>query len=168
MSENELLLDIEVFPDYGQIEVSDVVGRDMPESYGQTVGAVFTDHTVDVFTMSVDQAVNNDKNVRVRVYRGGDTTEMGALVFGRPIEFTNPPRLGVYQPLTDEPEDGGGSVPIERTGPVHIQIFATRPQKPRKSTSSSATTYKAVGSDWRPLVPVRPQATDVAGADVRG
>lgn len=66
MSDNELLLDIAVFPYYGQIEVSDVIGRDLPQSYGQTTGAVFTEHTVDVFTMSVDQAVERDQNVRVR------------------------------------------------------------------------------------------------------
>jgi len=49
-------------------------------------------------------------------------------VFDRNIEFTAPPRLGVCQPLTDEPEDGGGAVSIERTGPVHIQIFINPPQ----------------------------------------
>jgi hypothetical protein len=129
MSDNELLLDVEVFPDYGQIEVSDVAGRDLPDSLGQTAGVVFTDHTVDVFTMSVDQAVDNDQNVRVRVYRGDDTRDLGTLVFDRDIEFTDPPRLGIYQPLTDEPEDGGGSVVIEHTGPVHLQIFINPPQE---------------------------------------
>jgi len=98
------LLDIAIFPYYGQIEVSDVIGCDLPQSYGQTTGAVFTDHTVDVFTMFVDQAVERDQNVRVRVYRGSDTTGLGSLVFDRDIEFTQPPRLGVYQPLTDEPK----------------------------------------------------------------
>ena len=128
MSDNELLLDVEVFPDYGQIEVSDVVGRDLPQSYGQTGGVVFTDHTVDVYTMSVDQAVDTDQNVRVRVYRGSDTVGLGAMVFDRAISFTDPPRLGIYQPLTDEPEDGGGAVVIERSGPVHIQIFVNPAQ----------------------------------------
>ena len=128
MSDNELLLDVEVFPDYGQIEVSDVVGRDLPQSFGQIAGVVFTDHTVDVFTMSVDQAVERDQNVRARVYRGTETAALGTMVFDRDIEFTEPPRLGVYQPLTDEPEDGGGAVSIERTGPVRIQIFINPPQ----------------------------------------
>lgn len=77
VSHNASLLDIEVFRDYGQIEVSDVIGRDLPQRYGQTTGVVFTDHTVDVFTMSVDQAVERDQNVRVRVDRGTDTAAIG-------------------------------------------------------------------------------------------
>lgn len=128
MSGNELLLDIAAFPYYGQIDVSDVAGRDLPEGTSADGPTAFTDHTVYVYTMSVDQAVERDQNVRVRVYRGSDTTGLGSLVFDRDIEFTEPPRLGVYQPLTDEPEDGGGAVSIERTGPVHIQIFINPPQ----------------------------------------
>jgi hypothetical protein len=123
-----MLLDVEIFPDYGQIDVSDVTGRDLPEGTSADGPTAFTDHTVYVYTMSVDQAVDSGQNVRVRVYRGDDTANLGTLIFDRDIEFADPPRLGVYQPLTDEPEDGGGSVPMERSGPVHIQIFINPPQ----------------------------------------
>jgi hypothetical protein len=88
MSDNELLLDIEVFPYYGQVEVSDVIGRDLPQSFGQIAGVVFTDHTVDVVTMSVDQAVERDQNLRVQVYRGTAAEALGTLAFDRYLEFT--------------------------------------------------------------------------------
>lgn len=124
MSGNEILLDVEIFPDYGRIEVSDVQRRDSPDSEGRTTGIASTDHTVAVFTMSADQAVDNDQNVRVRVYRGTDT-DLGAMVFDQNIEFTDPPRLGVFALLDDE----GPEVPVEHTGPVRLQIFINPPQE---------------------------------------
>jgi len=126
MSPNELLLDTEIFPDYGHIELSNRDERDIPEGSSADGPVAFTAHTVDVFTMSVDQAVHNDQDVRVRIYRGTDGSSLGAMVFDHNIEFTGEPRLAVYQPLADA--DEGEEIPIERTGPVRIQIFINPPQ----------------------------------------
>jgi hypothetical protein len=38
--------------------------------------------------MSVDQAVERDQNVRVRVYRGTAAEALGTLAFDRYLEFT--------------------------------------------------------------------------------
>jgi hypothetical protein len=46
-------------------------------------------------------------------------------VFDAVVEFTSPPRLGLYGLLDDE----GVDVPIERTGPVRIHIFVNPPQE---------------------------------------
>jgi hypothetical protein len=99
-------------------------------------------HTVDVFTMSVDQAVRNDQDVRVRIYRGDDSNGLGTMVFDDSLIFTGEPRLAVYQPLADV--DEGDEIPIDRTGPVRIQIFVHPPEKPKRSTSSSVTTSKTL------------------------
>ncbi|AQA03914.1 hypothetical protein BVC93_17425 [Mycobacterium sp. MS1601] len=126
---NELLLDIEVFPDYGQIEVSDIGGREGTQGPGREYGVSYSDHTVDVFTMSVEESLARDQDVRVRVFSGSDQSDLGTLVFDRNLIFSDPPKLGIYQPLADDPEDGGGSVSIERTGPVRIQIFVDPPHE---------------------------------------
>jgi hypothetical protein len=49
---------------------------------------------------------------------------LGTLVFNGVIGFSSPPRLGLYRVL----DDVGVEVPIERSGPVHIQIFVNPPQ----------------------------------------
>ncbi|AQA03013.1 hypothetical protein BVC93_11855 [Mycobacterium sp. MS1601] len=125
---NELLLDVEVFPDHGQIVISDVGGHGATSDGGLEYGLWFSEHTVSVITMSADEADYRDKGVQVRVYRGSDATELGTLVFDRNLIFTDPPQLGVYELLWDEPEEGG-AIPIERTGPVRIQIFVDPPQE---------------------------------------
>jgi hypothetical protein len=119
MSGNELLLDTKVFPDYGRVEISDVGGRDSPDSGGQVIGVAHTDHTVAVFTMSADQAMESGQDVSVRVFRGTDARGLGTLVFDGPVVFSDPPRLGVYQLLDDD----GQEVTIDRTGPIHVQIY---------------------------------------------
>ncbi|AQA03915.1 hypothetical protein BVC93_17430 [Mycobacterium sp. MS1601] len=129
MTTNELLLDVEVFPDYGLVEVTDVGGRESPEEGGQEYGVLLSDHSVGVFTMSVEESLERDQDVRVRVFRGSDQNGLGTLVFDRNLIFSDPPKLGIYQPLADDPEDGGGSVSIERTGPVRIQIFVDPPHE---------------------------------------
>lgn len=127
MSENELLLDVAVFPDYGHIELSNRAERDIPEGTSADGPVAFTAHTVDVFTMSVDQAVRNDQDVRVRVYRGDDSNGLGTMVFDDNLTFTGEPRLAVYQPLADA--DEGDEIPIDHTGPVRIQIFVHPPKE---------------------------------------
>ncbi|AQA03009.1 hypothetical protein BVC93_11825 [Mycobacterium sp. MS1601] len=127
---NRLLLDVEVFPYYSMVEISDVGGREIPEQGGRDeYGVYFGDSTVAVCTMDADFATQSGRRVRVRVYSGGDQAGLGALVFDRNLIFTDPPRLGIYEPLTDEPDEGGGSVLIERSGPVRIQIFVDPPKE---------------------------------------
>jgi hypothetical protein len=126
MSDNELLLDTEIFPDYGHIELSNRYERDIPEGTSADGPVAFTAHTVDVYTMSVDQAVHDDQDVRVRIYRGTDSSGLGTMVFDDNVIFTGEPRLAVYQPLADA--DEGEEIPIERTGPVRIQIFVNPPR----------------------------------------
>ena len=81
MSDNRLLLDTEIFPDYGQIDLSNRDERDIPEGTSADGPVAFTAHTVNVCTMSVDQAVHDDQNVRVRIHRGTDGKGLGTMVF---------------------------------------------------------------------------------------
>jgi hypothetical protein len=124
VSDNELLLETEIFPDYGRIEISDVQGRDSPDSEGRTSGVASTEHTVAVFTMSADQAMADGRGVSARILHGTNIADLGTLVFDGVLTFTSPPRLGLYELLDDE----GVEVPIERSGPVHVQIFVKPPQ----------------------------------------
>jgi hypothetical protein len=55
VNDNQLLLDTEIFPDYGRIEISDVQGRDSPDSEGHTSGVASTEHTVAVFTIRLER-----------------------------------------------------------------------------------------------------------------
>jgi len=123
VSGNELLLDTTVFPEYGRVEISDVAGRDSPDSGGRVAGVAYTERTVAVFTMSADQAMDTGHDVSVRVFRGTESRGLGTVVFDGPVSFSDPPRLGVYQLLDDE----GDEVPIDRVGPVRVQIFVNPP-----------------------------------------
>lgn len=125
VNDNQLLLESEIFPDYGRIEVSDAEGRDSPDSEGRTSGVASTEHTVAVFTMSADQAMADGHGVSARILCGTKVADLGTQVFDAVVEFTSPPRLGLYGLLDDE----GVDVPIERTGPVRIHIFVNPPQE---------------------------------------
>ncbi|MFD6199540.1 hypothetical protein ACFWE3_22835 [Mycobacteriaceae bacterium NPDC060252] len=122
MSGNSLLLETEIFPDYGVIILEDVGTLDFPDGPFDEVLA--SDHQVSVRTLPTDQAVAMGKNVHVKVFKGEESAGLGKIVFDGKLTFTNP-ILGVGQMLSD-PEELE-TIPLDRSGPVHLQIFVTPP-----------------------------------------
>ncbi|OCB58907.1 hypothetical protein A5722_06135 [Mycobacterium vulneris] len=129
---NELLLDVMVFPDYGCIQIGDAASWTTvdPPGGGPMDGGftTYTDYGLYVYTMSTDEAVHRNQDVRVRVYRGTDDKDLGALIFDRDLMITSPPQLAVNQTLSDEPGEGGGLAPLSRAGSTRIRIY-TKPPK---------------------------------------
>ncbi|TDZ81721.1 hypothetical protein [Mycobacteroides salmoniphilum] len=122
MSGNSLLLETEIFPDYGVIILEDVGTLDFPD--GPFDEVLVSDHQISVRTLPTDQAVAMGKNVHVKVFKGEESTGLGKIVFDGKLTFTNP-ILGVGQMLSD-PEELE-TIPLDRSGPVHLQIFVTPP-----------------------------------------
>src|SRR5438128_1808632 len=78
------LLDVMVFPDYGCVEIGDVGSRNVeaaPSGTRLDGPTNSTDYAVYLYTMSVDEAIQRDQDVRVRFYCGEDRSELGTLVF---------------------------------------------------------------------------------------
>jgi hypothetical protein len=85
------------------------------------------DYGVLVYTTSTDEAVYREQDVRVRVYRGSDPTDLGTLIFDRDLIITDPPQLAVNQTLTDEPGEGGGLASLSRAGATRVRIYTKPP-----------------------------------------
>jgi hypothetical protein len=123
MSGNSLLLETEIFPDYGVIILEDVGTLDLPD--GPFDEALASDHQISVRTMPTDQAVAEERNVHVKVLKGEEPDGLGKMVFDGKLTFTNPV-LGVGQ-ILDDPEELD-TVPLDKSGPVHLQIFVNPPK----------------------------------------
>jgi hypothetical protein len=90
MSGNELLLEVEVFPDYGQIEISDVVGRDIPQSYGQTAGVVLP---ITPWMSSRRRLIRRSRTIRTCGPGSTAVPDGGAAIS---IERTGPVRIQIF------------------------------------------------------------------------
>lgn len=91
MSNNELLLDVEVFPWGSTVSIEDLDTEDqagVPDGAKTTVWCWATTHAIDVYTMSEDESDDAERLVRVRVYRGTDTAGLGDRVFNGKLELT--------------------------------------------------------------------------------
>jgi hypothetical protein len=119
---NELLAEVDVFPDHGSILIGDagknVTPEDVP-TWGVNV-ATASEHTLMVLTMTADDADDLGRDVTVRVYRGTDPTGLGELAFDGTITFTVP-SLAIGEILI--PVEDRHHVAINRTGPVRLQVY---------------------------------------------
>ena len=116
----ELLFEGEIYPDGSQIKIEDPGTSDIPE--GVTEGAAFdaSDSSVSVYTMSADEAEMIERDVIARVYKGTDADGLGGMIFDQTLTFTQS-FLGVGEILHDE--DELNHIPLERNGPIRLQIF---------------------------------------------
>jgi hypothetical protein len=128
---NELIAELEVFPDYGTIVIGDAgksVLPDNPPTRGEAL-ATASEHTLLILTMTADTADDLGRDVTVRVYRGSDAAGLGDLAFDGILTFSEP-NLAIGE-ILDTAEDRH-KVPINRTGriPLHVYVRTTIPGAP--------------------------------------
>ncbi|WP_078325093.1 hypothetical protein [Mycobacteroides salmoniphilum] len=83
MTQNELLLDVNVFPDYGLVRIEDLGTKEVPEDDGEKIWVLA--HAVYVITMTADAADMANRGVQVRVLRGSDYDDLGELMFDQEL-----------------------------------------------------------------------------------
>lgn len=121
MTQNEVLLDVNVFPDYGQILIEDLGTGKLPApGDGDDHRYVASEHAVYVLTMTADEADMANRGVRVRVLLGSDHEGLGELIFNQPLTFDSQ-ILAVGEILVGE--DDLHKVQLPGRGPYPVRIF---------------------------------------------
>jgi len=125
VSDNELLLDVHVFPWGSTVSIEDLDTEDqagVPDGAKTTIWCWSTDHAIDVYTLSGDESDDAERLVHVRVYRGTDPTGLGERVFDGNLELTTGIlAVGAYIG-TPPPEQQLNLGP----GVIHLQIFTAK------------------------------------------
>jgi hypothetical protein len=125
VSDNELLLDIEVFPNGSTVTIEDLETEDIPGIPDGAMTDIWcwaTSHSIDVYTMSPDESDTAERLVRVRVYGGSNPDGLGERVFDGDLEITTGV-LAVGSDLGAPPEDQQLQL---GPGVVHLQIFTRK------------------------------------------
>jgi hypothetical protein len=120
---NQLLSEIEIYPEDGQVRVEALGSQAVPDDVDDDwfdKGYIANETSVYVITMTADEAEDIGSSVRTRVYRGSDTAGLGKLIFDQQMVFRDPV-LTLGRVLDDV--ENLHKVPVDRTGPVRIQIF---------------------------------------------
>jgi hypothetical protein len=125
---NELLAELDVYPDHGTVVIEDG-GRSDPDTqivpngrhwaYPGSVRA--NEHSIHLVTMSADIADRIGRDVKVRVYRGTDASGLGTKLFDGALNLTEP-SLAIGELLV-EPETLQ-RVNVGHAGLTRIQIYA--------------------------------------------
>ncbi|MFD6199541.1 hypothetical protein ACFWE3_22840 [Mycobacteriaceae bacterium NPDC060252] len=117
----ELLLDVNVFPDYGQILIEDLGTSKLPSpGDGDDDRFIASEHAVYVLTMTADESDMANRGVRVRVLRGSDQDGLGELIFNQPLTFDSQ-ILAVGEIL--DVDDNLHKVELPGRGPYQVRIF---------------------------------------------
>lgn len=122
MTQNELLLDVDVFPDYGQVIIKDLGTQDLPDGWGLDERFVASAHAVYILTMTADEAEMANRGVQMRVLRGSDHDGLGELIFDQELTFESQ-ILAVGQILHDA--DNLHKVQLAGSGPFQVRIFTS-------------------------------------------
>lgn len=125
MTDNEMLLDVEVLPAVSHVTIEDVMTEDMPgvpQGAKTDIWCWSTLHSIDVYTMNQDESDAAERLVRVRVYRGTDPADLGERVFDGELELTTG-ILAVGSDLGAPPEEQQLHL---GPGIVHLQIFTEK------------------------------------------
>jgi hypothetical protein len=125
---NELLAELDVYPDHGTVVVEDG-GHSDPETqivingrhWGYPGSVRANQHSIHVVTMSADTADRIGRDVRVRVYRGQNESDLGTLLFDGILNLAET-TLAIGELLV-EPETLQ-RVDVGHAGPTRIQIYA--------------------------------------------
>ncbi|TDZ79674.1 hypothetical protein DE4585_03422 [Mycobacteroides salmoniphilum] len=120
MTQNEVLLDVNVFPDYGQVRIEDLGTKEVPDGWGVEEAFIASEHAVYVLTMTADESDMANRGVRVRVLRGSDQDGLGELIFNQPLTFDSQ-ILAVGEIL--DVDDNLHKVQLPGRGPYPVRIF---------------------------------------------
>ena len=112
---NEILVEAEIMPLYGQVLVQDVATIDVPEWSSGEEAVVASEHAVAVATRS-----DADGNVMMRVARGSDIGALGTEVFAGELSLTSS-TLEIGSP----PANDLHTVDIGRAGFLSMRIFVS-------------------------------------------
>ncbi len=137
MSNNELTLDVMVFPEYGCVEISDAASYGSVEIRrpGTTARPTSsTERVVFVYTMTMDAALTAIKTSGSECC-AAKTPPGWAPWSSTTITITGPPNWQINGPLADTAGEDGGVVALDRTGPLLIKFSSGLPMRPKKSTS---------------------------------
>ncbi|WP_176138363.1 hypothetical protein [Mycobacterium sp. D16Q16] len=114
------MLDVNVFPDYGQIRIEDLGAKEVPDGWGVEEAFIAREHAVYVLTMTADEADMANRGVQVRVLRGSDHDGLGELIFDDRLTFDSQ-ILAVGEIL--DIDDNMHKVQLPDGGPLQVRIF---------------------------------------------
>ncbi|MDF3338226.1 hypothetical protein P3H80_12390 [Mycolicibacterium septicum] len=122
--QNVLILETEVFPDYHRVHIEDFDTSDGAES-GESA-CTHTDHSVLVKTITSDEAIDSDTDIRVRIYKGTSEHSLGEPIYSGELTLDSG-----YLAVGNS-EDTIAKCPFELGETIHLQIFADRPSAARE------------------------------------
>jgi hypothetical protein len=125
VTDNEMLLDVEMLPAVNHVTIEDVMTEDMPgvpDGVKTEIWCWSTRHSINVYTMGEDESDATGRLVRVRVYRGTDTAGLGERVFDGELELTTG-ILAVGSDLGAPPDEQQLNL---GPGIVRLQIFTEK------------------------------------------
>lgn len=112
---NEILIEAEVTPLYGQVLVQDVATVDVPDWGAGEDAVVVSEHAVAVATRS-----DADGSVMMRVARGSDAGVLGTEIFAGELSLTSP-TLEIGSPLASDLH----TVDVGCAGFLPLRIFVS-------------------------------------------
>lgn len=118
MAPNQVLLDVNVFPDYGLVRIEDLGTKEVPDYDDEKI--CISAHAAYILTMTADEADMAGRGVQVRVLRGSDRDDLGELVFDQ--EMTVDSGILAIGAVADD-DDNLHKVQLPNSGPRHVQIF---------------------------------------------
>lgn len=122
---NELLADAHIFPDWHCVIIQDLDTLDSAQS-GQGGPCSASAHEVIVETITSDEAIDNNQDVRVRIYSGSDATGVGEMIFDGSLEFDSG-----YIAVGNVSDTGirEHKVKLPRAGKTRVQIIVDEPSR---------------------------------------
>lgn len=122
---NLLILETEVFPDYHRVYIEDFDTPDGAES-GESAACTYTDHSVLVRTITADEAIDSDTDIRVRIYQGASEQPLGERIYSGEL------MLDSGYLAVGNAEDTIAKCPFELGETIRLQIFVDRPSAARE------------------------------------
>lgn len=130
IGQNRLIGDVDVYPDYHQIVISDLGTREEVAVAGSDVTPVEAgDHILFVYAMNRDDSIELDALVKVRMYEGESDSELGERIFNGTIALPQPV-LAIGE-IMAAPEDMY-QAPLANPGLQPLQIFVPHDSSRRK------------------------------------
>lgn len=132
MTPSEVLLDVNVFLDYGQIPIEDLGTKEVSDGWSGDEKFIASSHMVYVPTMTADETDMAKRGVQVRFLHGSDRDGLGELIVDQPMIFDSQ-TLAFGEILVGE--DWPHKVQLAGTGPFQVRLF-------------TASNIPSEGLDW--------------------